>query len=369
MRTQSAGHRNFRIAALAALTPVLAFSGVALTAGIAHAATGALPAKPATGTITGVIFNDYNHNGLKDQYEGALSGVTVKLLTGDVDDAVGLKARTTTDENGRYTFAGLTPTKPGIWGYVVAAQAPVGRVFTTVSGGLAPYDARKDIGKPKLSSFFPRGAVIGTTAHAKDVAAGRTVLVNGGLPLLERPGAIAGRIFNDANHNGRQDKGEAGIKGAQVCLLKLALDGKNTIELRARATTDGTGHYTFSRLESSDHARWTWEVAAAAPTSEWSFATVHEGLEPFRPAGDAGTAKVRTFFAKGAVLGTTLHGIGVWDGKTTVVNGGLVKTSAPGESLPVTGPNTPYIAAGGGATLAAGLGMLVFTRRRKTVTA
>ena len=54
-------------------------------------------------------------------------------------------------------------------------------------------------------------------------------------------GSIGDRVWNDANQNGVQDAGEAGLPGVAVRLLK---DGSPF----ATTTTDANGHYTFNGL-------------------------------------------------------------------------------------------------------------------------
>src|SRR5659263_673999 len=62
------------------------------------------PISSATGSISGMKFNDLNNNSIKDTGEPGLEGSTILLtITG------GSTATMTTDANGSYTFSNLTP--------------------------------------------------------------------------------------------------------------------------------------------------------------------------------------------------------------------------------------------------------------------
>lgn len=56
---------------------------------------------------------------------------------------------------------------------------------------------------------------------------------------------FAGRVFVDANGNGQQDAGEAGLSGVTISLFDNSLSGSDVIEL----TTDGTGIYAFDPVD------------------------------------------------------------------------------------------------------------------------
>lgn len=55
---------------------------------------------PAPGSISGVVFNDIDQDGVQDEGEPGISGVVVELSDGTT---------TTTNENGEYDFSDLTP--------------------------------------------------------------------------------------------------------------------------------------------------------------------------------------------------------------------------------------------------------------------
>ncbi len=90
--------------------------------GTAPADFGDAQTAPATGSVTGRVFNDINGNGVQDEGEPALPGVTINLL----DNANAVIATTTTDGNGNYVFVNLLPGQ-----YTVSQTVPPGFVGTT----------------------------------------------------------------------------------------------------------------------------------------------------------------------------------------------------------------------------------------------
>lgn len=73
-------------------------------------------------TVSGVVFDDLNGNGVQDSGEAGLAGVTMRLTSA----ATGAILTTTTDATGAYTFTGLAPG-----GYTVTEVDPAGYVSTT----------------------------------------------------------------------------------------------------------------------------------------------------------------------------------------------------------------------------------------------
>jgi len=153
------------------------------------------------GTISGVVFNDANGNGVQDPGEGGLGGVTVQL----VDPITGaVVATTTTNPNGSYTFSGVAPGS-----YIVRETDPSG--FTSTTPNNVPVNVT------------PGGAA---NANFGD----------------QLPGTVAGVVFNDLNGNGLQDPGEPGIGGVTVGLYN------SSGNLVGTTTTVGNGAYLFTNV-------------------------------------------------------------------------------------------------------------------------
>jgi LPXTG-motif cell wall-anchored protein len=329
---------------------------------------GLVPAtKPVTpGKITGTLFRDTNRDGVHQASEPPLRGAKVLLLRADVDNGYGKAASALTDVHGRYTFTGLTPSKPGIWGYTVAAASPLpGGTFEPLKGGLAPYSAAKDVMKPKLSSFFAAHATIGTTTSALSVRPGQSVTVNGAVVTAGKPapapvktGTITGRIWADANHNGVQDKGEGAVKGAIVLLIHNTADGKHEYLWRG---IKSDGRYTFANLTPAgrDHS---YTLVAGSPAGGW---TLTRG-SVLVPVPDALGKGIAYHFARDAALGAVLAA-DVHAGQTIRINGGFVPPAGDPNTLPTTGASVQWLAAGGSMVAAGGLALVLLGRRRRTV--
>jgi uncharacterized repeat protein (TIGR01451 family) len=166
--------------------------------------TAVLIVELTSGSISGVVFNDIDGDGVRDGGEAGIDGVIVKL------DGV---VTVTTSGGGLYNFSDLVvglhdveATVPPV--YVATTPNPVNDVY---------------------------------------VGAGGTATVDFG---FQGRGNISGVVFNDIDGDGVRDGGEAGIDGVTV-----KLDGVVTV------TTSGGGLYSFIGVAVGDH-----NVAASTPT-------------------------------------------------------------------------------------------------------
>ncbi|RAK44087.1 hypothetical protein BHU61_09940, partial [Macrococcus epidermidis] len=211
---------------------------------------------PATGlTIGDRVWNDANANGLQDQGEVGLEGVTVALVKPD-----GTIITTTTDKNGHYAFTGLPAGT-----YTVYFNTPVNAISTLVNVDFNGHDAIDSDGSVitiQLTEdnmtidsgfYFANGGNTGSNTGGTDngtntdgnTTPGENPGNNGGTvvvpPVTKGNLTIGNRVWNDANANGLQDQGEVGLEGVTVALVKP--DG--TI---ITTTTDKNGHYAFTGL-------------------------------------------------------------------------------------------------------------------------
>ncbi|MDM8517097.1 SdrD B-like domain-containing protein, partial [Desulfobacterales bacterium HSG16] len=156
-----------------------------------------------TGTISGVVFNDINGNGVQDAGEDGIGGVTVELVdeNGDVKTVI-------TAGNGSYVFTGVSEGS-----YTVREIDPSG--FTSTTSNSTSVTVTGD------------GAA---TASFGD----------------QTTGTISGIVFNDENGNGVQDEGESGIGGVTVELD----DGAGTV---TTVITAGNGSYIFIDVTEGDY--------------------------------------------------------------------------------------------------------------------
>src|SRR5690606_10496132 len=90
------------------------------------------PAPVEVCSIGDYVWNDANNNGLQDEGEAPVAGVTVTLLNADGTPVEGV-ATVTTDENGNYLFSEIECGT-----YTVTFDKPEGYDFTTTGEGEDP---------------------------------------------------------------------------------------------------------------------------------------------------------------------------------------------------------------------------------------
>ena len=163
------------------------------------------------GSVGDRVWLDTNGNGVQDSGEAGINGVTVQIL----DNNGVAFASAVTAGDGNYTFAGLP-----------AGTYSVKVITTALPAGVTP-------------SFDLDGVATANKATFTLTAAQNRTDVDFG---YKNAGSIGDRVWNDANGNGTQDSGEAGINGVTVQLVN---SGGTVI---ATATTSGDGNYTFSNL-------------------------------------------------------------------------------------------------------------------------
>lgn len=145
----------------------------------------------AKGSIQGVVYQDLNLNGVQDNDEPGVAGVTVTRGTGGPS--------TTTDANGSYLFGDVPPGS-----YPISIVLPNG--------------------------YFSQGS----TTHTVSVSSGGASYRN--FPLFVQ-GIIQGVVYEDRNGNGLQDYNEPGLGGVSV----RRNDGQTQV-------TSGSGFYRFANV-------------------------------------------------------------------------------------------------------------------------
>lgn len=192
-------------------------TGDAVTMRVTHAAIGTnvnsiiascagFTAVP-TGSIGDTVWADGNRNGIQDDGETGLAGVTVSLSGAATGEVV-------TDADGRYQFGGL----------------PAGHYSATVGAGPAGTEP--------------------TTPGAVDVALGVgqdfADADFGFAPIVVEPvGSIGDAVWLDDNGNGWMDGSEVGLPGARVVLTH---DGA-TLD----TVTNADGRYRFDGLDAGSY--------------------------------------------------------------------------------------------------------------------
>ena len=208
---------------------------ITLTAGQNDTVVNAgLQISPAS--LGSTVFLDANRNGLLDNGEVGVAGVTVELLNAA---GTSILATTTTSSTGAYAFTNLNPGS-----YEVAFIAPTGDIFTT-----------KDVGT-NTAINSSANATTGITAAIALSAGQNNPNVNAGLQIA--PASLGSIVFMDANRNGLLDNGEAGVAGVTVDLLNAA--GTSVL---AVTTTNASGAYAFTGLNPG-----AYEVKFVAPAGD-----------------------------------------------------------------------------------------------------
>lgn len=197
-----------------------------------------------TATLGNTVWLDTNHDGILDNGETGVAGVTVELLNGT---GTSILATTTTNSTGNYQFTNLTPGT-----YDVQFIAPKGDGFTTQNVATSGID----------SVANSSGQTVPVTLTAGQVDNN----VNAG---LVNTGAIGDIVWLDTNKDGLLDNGETGVAGVTVELLNAT-----GTSILAFTTTNASGAYEFTGLGAA-----VYEVKFLAPTGD-TFTTQGVGSNP-----------------------------------------------------------------------------------------
>jgi choice-of-anchor A domain-containing protein/uncharacterized repeat protein (TIGR01451 family)/TQXA domain-containing protein len=174
------------------------------------------------------VWVDANKNGVQDAGEAGLSNVTVKLLDCTTGSVINTK---TTDTNGNYLFPELNPGS-----YKVQFILPSNYYFTTKDSGS---DDAKDSDADLTTGI----------TGCYTLTAGQTDLtVDAGVYYVAPKAKLGDKVWIDANKNGVQEAGEAGLGGVTVQLYNCATNALvNTMQ------TDVNGNYLFTELTPGDY--------------------------------------------------------------------------------------------------------------------
>ncbi len=207
--------------------------------------------RAGTSSIGDALYADWNGNGSQGSGEEGIANVTVTLILdvngdgvrncgtdticGNADDIDLVRAVTTTNASGTYTFSSL----------------PAGNWIVAIDEGDPDFVAAYT----RLSQTQdPDQAGICTTCDGK-----ASVVTNGTAAVLTtdfgyRPigfGSIGDRVWNDANGNGLQDSSEGGLINVTVTLYEDN-NGNGVIDAAdavvGTAATDSAGAYAFYNL-------------------------------------------------------------------------------------------------------------------------
>jgi len=174
-----------------------------------------------TGPISGRVWLDEDQDGINDIEEAGLTNVMVELRDGTCTPLPAATAdctTVTTDQFGNYVFGELSPGDYDI--VVVPSTLPVGLTNT-----FGPF------GAPSRSVTLPEGEAVTDQDF--------------GYRASDNTGAIGDRIWSDADGDGIQDPGEAGIAGVSLELQDGVCIPGSTCQT---TTTGADGDYLFTNV-------------------------------------------------------------------------------------------------------------------------
>ncbi|MBE9116359.1 DUF642 domain-containing protein [Lusitaniella coriacea LEGE 07157] len=189
-----------------------------------------------TASVGDRVWYDENGNGIQDDSERGLAGISVTLTGGGEDGVIGTDddttATITTDVNGNYQFDNLNP---GEEYQLTFSDLPDDTTFSQSNIGgddTQDSDVNKDTGSTDIFTLNPGENNI-------DMDAG-----------VVKEACLGDTVWFDTNEDGTQDFGEGGVEGVSVTLTGGGADGvigtgDDTTET---ITTDADGHYAFYGL-------------------------------------------------------------------------------------------------------------------------
>jgi uncharacterized surface anchored protein len=203
---------------------------------------------PATACLGDRTWVDSYGNGVKDAGEANLPGVNIKLWTdndgnGTPDTQVN---STSSDANGAYQFCSLTP---GVR-YIVQFITPAGYTLTTQASPLGS-DATNSDPSPNNGGYTDV-VVLAANQNNPNIDAGFVSNAPPPTPTatpVPNTASLGDRVWNDANRNGLQDSGEAGVTNVTVTLLR----GCSGNTVLGTTTTNASGNYGFSNLAAGQY--------------------------------------------------------------------------------------------------------------------
>ena len=187
---------------------------------------------PLTACMGDTIWSDTNCNGVQDEGEPGLGGVTVKLYECPSDVLVD---ETVSEATGYYALFGPAPDD-----YYIVVTLPTGCTFSPANVGQGGSD---DIG---TDSDVDAGGV-GFCTNLSDQEIEKDM--DAGICCPDEPctADVGDRVWIDLNCDGIQDGGESGLAGVTVTLYTCGDVFVGT------DVTDGSGNYLFTGVEDGSY--------------------------------------------------------------------------------------------------------------------
>ncbi|MFV2065776.1 MAG: SdrD B-like domain-containing protein [Pirellulales bacterium] len=181
------------------------------------------------GTISDLVWNDLNQDGLQNPAEPGIDGVVVRLRA---PDSVVVLATTTTRNGGQYAFQSLSPGN-----YQLQFTVPAAFDISPVDqGGDDSLDSDAD---PLTGEV---DVVVVADMRNTDIDVGLFQRTTGDA------GSIGSRVWEDQNRDGIQDAAEPGLAGVELQLLEAA-----SATIVQTTNTDRDGSYQFLGLAAGNY--------------------------------------------------------------------------------------------------------------------
>lgn len=272
------------------------------------------------GSLAGLVFNDVNRNGVKEQNDLPIAGVTI-TLTGNDANGQPVSRTTTTGPDGRYRFADL-PLSDAT-GYTVTETQPAD--YDTVgerpgtAGGTVPAPNRINV---RLTAANPD--VTGYDFYEK----------------TNRPASLSGTVWRDGDHDRSRAPDEPVLAGWTVELLGCpngaATCAQSELTVVDTKTTGSDGGYRFEELMAGNY-----QVRFRSPSGQ-----VIGGVWPTDPVQNASggpnpsvpNADSRAFIPVTLAAGTSVVNQDLPLDPSGVVYDSVSAQPVPGARVTLTGP-------------------------------
>jgi len=195
------------------------------------------PSSPEPASLGNFVWFDNDRDGIQDDDEDGVAGVTATLTGGGADGVIGnsddTTATTTTDADGFYTFENLNPDEEY---KVTFSDLPTGYQFTDQDAGsddTVDSDADTTNGMTPIVTLAP--------GEFNDTLDAGVVTI---------PASLGDYVWHDNDGDGVQDANEDGVEGVTVTLTGGGENGEigDGDDTTATTATDADGLYLFDNL-------------------------------------------------------------------------------------------------------------------------
>ncbi len=209
-------------------------------------------ARLAPTSVSGVVFQDLNNNGLRDSNELRLADVPVVLFGTDIH-GVAVNQQMVTDSNGVYAFTNLVPGRYSVYQiqpeFYIDNNEVAGTGTTATVGNDAFLNLNLVQGIPARAFNFTEG--IKDPSKRPFLASSQNV---GQTQVVSRPnggsGSLSGTVATDSNRSNTYDSGDIGIPGVIVTLSGNDTAGNSVL---VHQSTDSLGRFSFVSLPAGQY--------------------------------------------------------------------------------------------------------------------